>query len=186
VPVRALALALALALDSWSGDAPSSAQQSINRASTTRSRAFFPLFEHALAMSAPTPSAGPQIHRLVGVYDADSTLIGEISYWVGARLGRKHCSLCDITHGSVRERSEWKVCRAELPVPFDTFHRNDQPEAIRSATEGQAPVVVAESEIGTTLLLAPSDLEMCGGSIDRLVEAIERAATRNGLDWPTT
>jgi hypothetical protein len=73
-----------------------------------------------------------------------------------------------------------------LPVPFDTFHRNDQPEAIRSATEGQAPVVVAESEIGTTLLLAPSDLEMCGGSIDRLVEAIERAATRNGLDWPTT
>ena len=27
------------------------------------------------------------ITELIGVYDADSTLLGEVSYWIGARLG---------------------------------------------------------------------------------------------------
>jgi hypothetical protein len=37
------------------------------------------------------------IHRLVGVYNADGTLLGEVRYFVAARLGRAHCPLCDIT-----------------------------------------------------------------------------------------
>ena len=84
-------------------------------------------------------------------------------------------ALCEITHGSVRQRPEWKACQAGLPVPFDTFHRNDQPDTIRAAAGGQTPVVVAETDAGHVLLLAPDDLEACDGSIDRLVEAIEHA-----------
>ena len=52
------------------------------------------------------PAATPTVRRLVGVYDADHTIRGELAYWIGARLGRAHCSLCDITHGLLRERSE--------------------------------------------------------------------------------
>ncbi len=143
----------------------------------------------AVAMSAPDAApahAAPvarRIVRLVGVYDADGTLRGELAYWVGARLGRRHCSLCEITHGSVRARPEWAACRAGLPVAFDTFHRDDQPDAFRAAAGGRAPVVVAETDTGHVVLLTDEDLRACGGSIDRLVEAIERAATRAGLDW---
>ncbi len=126
-----------------------------------------------------------RIIRLIGVYDADSTLRGELSYWVGARLGRRHCSLCEITHGSVRQRPEWKQCRVGLPVPFDTYHRNDQPETVRTAADGVAPVVIAATETGFVLLLTPAELEACAGSIDRLTTAIEAAATQLGLDWPT-
>ncbi len=39
-----------------------------------------------------------RVTTLFGVYDADATLWGEMSYWVGARLGVRHCGLCDITH----------------------------------------------------------------------------------------
>ncbi len=134
-------------------------------------------------MSSPDAAPTERIVRLVGVYDADSTLRGELSYWVGARLGRRHCSLCEITHGSVRQRPEWKACQAGLPVPFDTFHRNDQPEVVRSAAGGQAPVVVAETGTGHVVLLSVADLEACEGSIDRLVEAIEQSAVRLGLTW---
>ncbi len=119
----------------------------------------------------------------MGVYDADSTLRGELSYWVGARLGRRHCSLCEITHGSIRRRPAWTECQAGFPVPFDTYHRNDQPDAIRRAAGGQAPVVVAEINAGRLMLLSPEDLETCGGSIDLLLEAIERSAERLGLTW---
>jgi hypothetical protein len=134
-------------------------------------------------MSSPDAATDHRILRLVGVYDADSTIRGELAYWVGARLGRRHCSLCEITHGSVRQRPEWKAWEAGLPVPFDTYHRNDQPDPIRLAAGGRAPVVIAETASGHTLLLAPGDLEACDGSIDRLVEAIEQAATRSDLGW---
>ena len=134
-------------------------------------------------MTSPDAAAAQRIVRLVGVYDADSTVRGELAYWVGARLGRRHCSLCEITHGSVRQRPELRACLAGLPVRFDTYHRNDQPDQIRTAAGGQAPVVVAETDIGHMMLLASADLDACGGSINRLVEAIERSAVRLGLTW---
>ena len=136
-------------------------------------------------MSSPDAAPTQRIVRLVGVYDADSTLRGELAYWVGARLGRRHCSLCDITHGSVRRRPEWTTCQAGLPVPFDTFHRNDQPDPVRAAANGQAPVVVAETDTAHVVLLDAATLDACNGSIDRLVEAIERSAERLGLTWAT-
>jgi len=123
-------------------------------------------------MTTPINPA-PRIVRLVGVYDADGTMRGELAYWIGARLGRAHCALCDLTHGFVRQRSNWKTCRAGLPVPFDTYHRNDQPREVRTATGNLAPVVVAETDHDVTPLLGPADLEACAGSIDRLVKAIE-------------
>lgn len=131
-------------------------------------------------MSSPDVTPVP-IVRLVGVYDADSTLRGELAYWVGARLGRRHCSLCEITHGTVRRRPEWQACLATLPVPFDTYHRNDQPDPVRIASAGASPVVLAETDHGYTILLSPADLDTCEGSIDRLVDAIEQSALRHGL-----
>jgi hypothetical protein len=121
--------------------------------------------------------------RLVGVYDADHTIRGEVAYWIGARLGRRHCSLCDITHGSVRTKPEWQACRVGMPVPFDTFHRDDQPDAVRSAAAAAAPVVVAETSDGHVVLLGAAELDACAGSIDRLVAAIERAVAQQGLTW---
>lgn len=134
-------------------------------------------------MSSPDAAPAQAIGRLVGVYDADGTLRGELSYWVGARLGRRHCALCEITHGSVRQRPEWKTCQQGLPVPFDTYHHNDQPDPIRIASGGATPVVVAVTDTGPVLLLTANDLEACDGSIDRLVEAIEESAARLGLTW---
>jgi phage terminase large subunit-like protein len=124
------------------------------------------------------------VRRLIGVYDADGTLRGEIAYWVGARLGRTHCSLCEITHGAVRVRPEWTECRSSLPVPFDTFHRDDQPPAVRDAAGGRAPVVVAETDDGVVVLLDDEALEACGGSVDRLADALSRAVADRGLAWP--
>jgi hypothetical protein len=136
-------------------------------------------------MNSPDAAPTERIVRLVGVYDADGTMRGELAYWIGARLGRRHCPLCEITHGSIRQRPEWQACQAGLPVPFDTYHRNDQPDAIRAASGGEAPVVVAATDTGHVLLLDAGDLAACDGSIDRLVEAIEQSAARLGLTLAT-
>ena len=137
------------------------------------------------AMVDPDAAPTQTLRRLVGVYDADATLRGEVAYWIGARLGRRHCSLCDITHRSIRQRPEWKACRAGLPVQFDTYHRNDQPADVREVAGGRAPVVVAETGAGLVLLLGPEALDACAGSIDLLVESIERATEAAGIAWPS-
>lgn len=135
-------------------------------------------------MSDPAEATPPTVVRLVGVYDAEGTIRGELAYWIGARLGRRHCSLCEITHGAVRQRPQWKACRAGLPIPFDTYHRNDQPEQVRAASRGRAPVVVAITDGGGVVpLLGTEELEACAGSVDRLVDAVEASISAAGLRW---
>jgi hypothetical protein len=123
------------------------------------------------------------ITRLVGVYDAEGTLRGELAYWIGARLGRRHCSLCEITHGLVRVRAEWTACREGLPIRFDTFHLDDQPAEVRVAAAGRYPVVVAETADGHVVLVGPEELETCGGSVEALMHAVETSAAAKGLTW---
>jgi len=130
-------------------------------------------------------SESSTVRRLIGIYDADSSVRGELTYWLGARLGRAHCALCDITHGLVRERDDWKTCRAGLRAPFDSFHRDDQPDPIRAATADTAPAVVAETAGSVVMLLGPSELDACAGSPERLVAAIDAAVQRSWLSWPT-
>jgi hypothetical protein len=129
------------------------------------------------------PGSTASIRRLIGVYNADGTLRGELTYWVGARLGRAHCALCDITHGSVRERPDWIACRAGLPVPFETYHRNDQPPDVRELLGHRTPAVVADTDHGLMLLLGPDELAACVASPDRLAEALTLAAKDQQLTW---
>ena len=131
-------------------------------------------------MNEPTTAV-----RLVGVYDADGTVLGELAYLVKATVGRSHCSLCDITHGRLRERADWRACRDQLPVPFTTYHRNDQPDTLRAAAGGVAPTVVAETgDGGVVVLLGPAEIARCGASPQLLVDAIERAAADASITWP--
>ena len=122
--------------------------------------------------------------RLIGVYDAEGTLRGEAAYWIGARLGRRHCSLCEVTHGLFTEKNEWRSCRDGLPVPFDTYHRDDQPPEIRVISENRAPVVVAETTTGHVVLLDGQRIEEADGDPHQLVELIERAVNERSLLWP--
>lgn len=130
-----------------------------------------------------TGARPPRVTRIVGVYAAEGTLRGEVSYWIGARLGRAHCSLCDITHGTFREKSAWRECREAVPVPVEMYHRDDQPPPVREATGGIDPVVVAETDAGVVVLLDPAAVASCAGSPEALVDAISSAVVRAGLVW---
>lgn len=104
------------------------------------------------------------VTEFIGIYDADSTIIGEISYWVGARLGKRHCSLCDITHGLFTKRAEWQDCLEGLPVPFVAFHRNDAPPDVLHHARGRFPCVVARHGEVIRTVLVPDDLDRLEGS----------------------
>jgi hypothetical protein len=112
--------------------------------------------------------------ELIGIYDADSTLLGEVSYWIGARLGRRHCSLCELTHGLFTKKTEWTECSRNLSVPFLTYHRNDSPADAREAAAGSYPVVLARTGDGVSVVLAPAEIEQFGGSTARFAEWLQQ------------
>jgi hypothetical protein len=104
------------------------------------------------------------VTEFIGVYDADSTLIGEVSYWIGARLGRTHCSLCELTHGLFTQKSEWKTCASDLGVPFTTFHRNDAPDDVLTSLNGSFPAVLIRTDDGLSVILTKQALESFDGN----------------------
>ncbi len=120
------------------------------------------------------------VTKLIGVYDADGTIVGEIKYVVGKLLGRTHCALCDLTHGTkVKGRDDFRECAAALPVPFDLFHRNDQPDEVRAHTTGNLPCVIAVSSDGSmSLALTAKQLDACEGRIDRLETLLQSVIDR--------
>ena len=121
------------------------------------------------------------VRELIGVYDADGTLLGEARYWIGARLGRTHCALCEITHGLFTERADWRRCRDRLDVEFRTFHRNDAPADVLAA--GSAPpFVIARTDRGLVVLLGPAELDACSGDVEEFSQALSRACAERGLD----
>jgi hypothetical protein len=103
------------------------------------------------------------ITELIGVYDADSTLLGEISYWVGARLGITHCSLCELTHGLFTQKSEWRQCAESLTIPFRLVHRDDAPDDVIAALAGQFPAVLQRTTEGLKVILIKDELERFHG-----------------------
>ena len=103
------------------------------------------------------------ITELIGVYDADSTLLGEISYWVGARLGISHCSLCELTHGLFTQKSEWRQCAESLTIPFRLFHRDDAPDDVLVALAGEFPAVLQRTTEGVKVILTKNELERFHG-----------------------
>jgi hypothetical protein len=122
-----------------------------------------------------------RIDRLVGVYDADGTLLGELAYVVGHLLGRRSCALCDITHGRVKRKPEFDEAAASLGVPFELLHRDERSPALTALTDGALPCVVAEGDGDPLVLVDRVTLAACGEDPVALVAAIRSAAVATGL-----
>ena len=110
-----------------------------------------------------------RIEEFIGVYDADGTIVGEVSYWIGARLGRAHCSLCDLTHGVFTTKREWRECASDLGVPFTTWHRDDAPAEVLAAASGLFPVVLARGETGLRVVIDATQLDSFDGDTTTFV-----------------
>ena len=110
-----------------------------------------------------------EVIEFIGVYDADTTLVGEISYWLKARVGAGHCALCELTHGVFRVKREWVSCSRELAVPFRVFHRNDAPAEVLLIAP-QFPLVLVRRSSGLSVLLDAEALDAFAGDTPKFVE----------------
>ncbi len=68
-------------------------------------------------------------------------------------------------------------------MPFDTYHRDDQPESVKKIIGSRLPAVAADTDQGIVLLLDPEALERCSGSVEQLADALTAAADHLELGW---
>jgi alkylhydroperoxidase family enzyme len=124
------------------------------------------------------------VDRILGVYNADGGLGGELRYIIGHLLGTVHCALCDITHSPFRRKREWDDLVAELGVVVDLRHLNELDEREQAAVGGNAPVVLIECDGMFETLLDAEQLELLDSSVAEFGAAVRAAMLERCV--PTT
>lgn len=126
------------------------------------------------------------IELLVGVYNAEGSLRGELAYAWGRLTGRTHCGLCDVTHAGLRRRPAFVSWAQSLPVPFELVHLDERSADVTAASAGQAPCVLARTAEGWQRVLDADAIEACSGQLDCFTDTLDRALAAHGLRWPPT
>lgn len=85
---------------------------------------------------------------LVGIYNADGNLMGELQYVLDKLCGRADCALCEITHGmNPLGRKSWKQALAQSSVEIELIHR-DEADATQLAAAQKLPCVLRYHDAG--------------------------------------
>ena len=114
------------------------------------------------------------VKRLVGVYRADGGLWGELRYLADHYLRGESCTLCDITHGSLRRKPEWDRAVADLDMPIDLRHLNELDPGLRAFVGDGAAMVVADTDEGFVTLLTNEDLAGVHGDVPAFMALLQQ------------
>ncbi len=131
---------------------------------------------------APATPTKP-IRRLTLVYNADSGTLSALADSARKVLRLEGCTLCSITHGAVGEKQDWRTCREALGVSVETIHRDEVTPDLRAVVGSQLPSVVAITDDGPVLLLAPDVLSRCKGSVADFRDRLEIHAAIRSLSF---
>ena len=116
----------------------------------------------------------------MGIYNAEGSLSGEVAYFLGKLAGTRHCALCDITHGIIREKKAFKEAKSNLAIPFETLHLDELDETMSEFTE-DAACILALSSGSAKLFVTNDELQSCNGNVDALLHLIRsRLSTKSG------
>ena len=120
-------------------------------------------------------TADKALKRLIGIYNADGGIAGELRYLVGKLTGES-CGLCAITHGIVGKKGAFRTCANALSMPFDIVHRNERSPGLVEISGDHLPCVIGERHDGTfVVLLDAAQLDACDGNVDRFAGLLANA-----------
>ena len=109
------------------------------------------------------------MRKLIGVYNANGGLVGELAYFFGHLIGIRDCKLCDVTHSPIKKKAAWKEFEKKIlddGYEFVLVHKNERTEAQVEASDGREPCVLIEYEDGSlSMILDWNDLKAAKGDV---------------------
>jgi hypothetical protein len=121
------------------------------------------------------------VDRLILIFDADSGLFDAFVESAKKVLRINGCALCQITHGLLTEKSEWRECQEALGVPVEYIHRDEIPPDLAALIDGKLPAIVADHGGEKTVLLSAEAIGRCRGSVEDLRGKLLFHAAKRGL-----
>jgi len=81
---------------------------------------------------------------IFGIYNAGSSVLGELRYVLSKAVGHDSCELCDLTHGwNPFGRRDWKGACDSSSLRIELIHRNEATQSqLRAA--GPLPAFIIE------------------------------------------
>ena len=112
------------------------------------------------------------IDKLIGIYNANGSITGEISFLFGKLTGQTQCALCDISHGPFKKKSAFSRAQQTLGIPFEILHL-DELDATLCSFKEYAPCVVAIVGSECSILLSNAELALCDSDVERFFDSLK-------------
>lgn len=113
------------------------------------------------------------MEKIIGIYDADAGFKGEFKYIFEKIFYKKHCALCDITHGfSFSAKKEWQDKVDNFPIPIETLHLNEVDSDVQELIKGKSPCVVHIKDDYKNIIINKKELEECQKDPNRFFELL--------------
>jgi hypothetical protein len=119
--------------------------------------------------------------ELIGVYNADGGVVGELSYILGKTFQGKHCELCDITHSPFRRKKSWDEFVGGLAYPFELLHLNELSKELSVFVGEDAPMVILSQNGELSVLLSGTEMATCKGDVTKFAQLVGNRLTALSL-----
>lgn len=102
------------------------------------------------------------MQKIIGIYNANGSLLGEMRYVFDKIFFKKHCALCDITHGmSYKAKSTWLEQVERFPIPIETLHLDEISDDIRQVVADKVPCLVMVEGDSINIVMSTEELQAC-------------------------
>ena len=112
------------------------------------------------------------IDKLVGIYNANGSIFGELTYLFGKLTGHSDCALCDITHGPLKQKADFRDAQQALCISFENLHLNELDSEF-NAFKASAPCIISIYGSEYSLFITSAELKQCKGDVDQLFDLIK-------------
>lgn len=113
-----------------------------------------------------------KFEKIIGIYNAKGSIIGELQYLFGKITGRAHCALCDITHGKLKEKTLFKECRENLEIPFELLHLDELNKNLQNFAN-DAPCVIGIKNNNYSIIINSQELEECKSDVQNFSKLLD-------------
>lgn len=113
------------------------------------------------------------MQKIIGIYNANGSLLGEMRYVFDKVFFKKHCALCDITHGmSYKAKRTWLERVERFPIPIETLHLDEISDDIRQVVADKVPCVVMFEGDSINIVMSDEELQACDSDPEQFFEML--------------
>ena len=114
------------------------------------------------------------VQKIYCIYNAESSIKGEIKYLYEKYFKDIKCSMCDITHGLFTQKKKWASKCLSSTLNIECLHLDELPNDIKGLVINKAPCVVSQVNSTNKIIINNKELTKMGGDVDSFFSYLDK------------